>query len=179
MTENLVKWLFVCGCFLAAAVCPKPAGKRDKRLLCLALGCTAAADFLILITPCKGAGVFVFCFAHAFHIFRCSAGGWRRFALPAAAVFSALNVAARFPLYINCAVYAALACAGVCAALARARRERSASSRIAAAGMVMFACCDAAVALYNTVLKHDAALAAIWLFYAPSQAFLALSAYDI
>ena len=194
MIDNYVKFSFIFLCFLIALgsywFCRS---KRDWAYLAAAMGFTVVSDFLLLIVGNYPAGVFTFCFVHVMYILRVR-GGWgvvrNWVAVPIMAgvlfflfflIFLILRRALPILIILG-AVYALLFSANLIFHLKYYKRGGP-NRRIMLSGLILFVLCDIHVLLFNL---HDfIAVPAwvgdwgrmwIWVFYAPSQLLLGVSA---
>ncbi|MCL2350874.1 MAG: lysoplasmalogenase, partial [Defluviitaleaceae bacterium] len=154
--------------------------------LMAALVATLVADFFLVIHRVYPLGVGIFWFAHAFYALRF--GGRRAawflpLALPVAGM---IWLVTRDLLVALAAGYITLFIISyTCMIIAlKAKKYPPPNHFLAAAGMTLFVFCDIFVAIFNLggmgLIQNHAiamfAVDAIWLFYAPAQICLALSA---
>ena len=152
------------------------------------MGLTLIADYFLVLTHNHRAGVFVFCFAHMVYILRVSIDrkeammkivgtcvkGSIVFIL---ALFLNLDI-----LIVLAVVYAGLFIKNLTTHFKHCRFNR----RLILAGLVLFALCDIHVLMLNLPHYIPAVPQAvaewggfwIWVFYAPAQFLLSLSAVD-
>jgi len=177
---DIIRFGFVAACAAAAFYL-----RGDKWLL-IAFLFTMSADACLLLLNWHTAGVTVFVFAQIAYVRRAS-GNWKALRLyPLALILpTALCLAGQPLLLCVSALYGQTLLWAVFAAAAahKAGRMPVWRGRLACIGMVLFLGCDICVALFNlsaagidSPALSAAAGALIWVFYAPSQALLALSA---
>lgn len=133
----------------------------------LAAGLTLCADFFLIFTQYYAAGLAFFLLVQAAYIqyLRGRAFRWQYLAaLPFAACLPVPVLGCAYALLFLCHFYFAIKKAGV---------GRGVAARLYALALVLFAACDVAVAwgYFHTPMPGVA-----WLFYAPSQLLLALTA---
>lgn len=163
-----------------------------------AMGFTLASDYFLVLLHSHRSGVFVFCFVHIFYILRVSDNWEKSMAKIAATIFGGLLIFAVFifvpvlplpdPLIVFAIVYAALFIQNIIAHIQYHRRGGAkllTNRRLMLAGIILFALCDIHVLLLNLPqylpLPHSIAVWGgiwIWVFYAPSQFLLGISAVN-
>lgn len=157
---------------------------RGERLICLALGLTAWADWYLLVCNRRYAlGVGIFCgvqLCYLVRILRENGGrSWwgARLFLSLGAVGTLFALGAATLVNVLAAVYF---CNFLCnAALSLSLKGRR--LRLFAVGLVLFLCCDVWVGAFNAPELLPAAFYAfarvgMWLFYLPAQVLIVLSA---
>jgi len=186
MTIDFIKFLAIVICFAIAITGRNALNGRDYRLLSAALLFTLFADFFLVILHNYPIGVAFFCVVQVLYNVRF--GGKKRLKiLPFVLVIPAVI----FAVYGNILVAVSLVYAQLFflsyAAMVRSVRKGAwpaPNSLLVFIGMTAFFLCDICVAIWNLGeinVEVSAAVAnfanyAIWLFYAPSQICLALSA---
>lgn len=176
-------WIITCF-FISVSYGTKVFDPKDALLLRLALLLTVMADFCLLITGNKLAGVLFFCIVQL--IYHVRYRGFRPtkkllFILPAVFFFTKIilqldTLIAVASVYATCFLFSLL---GVWEAW-KAKKYAFSNSVLIITGMLLFMLCDIHVALFNidlniTAPQYQLILFLIWLFYAPSQFLLALS----
>jgi len=186
MHYTIVKFTLIVICLIIAVLTRKEAlNRRDWAFLVMALIFTLGADFFLLVVPNYVVGVTIFWGAHIFLALRFGGGRiWPFFflALP-------LSIASLFfvgdALVATALVYASLFVISYTTMILALKKKKfpQPNSILIAAGMSLFVICDIFVALFNLggmgLVSHaisEFAVDAIWLFYAPAQLCLALSA---
>ena len=197
MIDNYIKFSIIALCFIVAIGSYRFCySKRDWAFLAAAMGFTLASDYFLVLVHNYRAGVFVFCFVHMIYILRVSdnwekslmkigatiLGGWLAFVIfafiPALPILDTLIVFA--------VVYAALFIQNIVAHIKLYQRDSGfpmVNRRLMLAGMILFALCDIHVLMFNLprFIPISPAIAAwgyawMWVFYAPSQLLLSISA---
>lgn len=186
MTFNPVfKFIFVTGCLVVAIVSGlRCHSRRDWLWLVGGLGFTVLADYFLVLRDEHLLGVAAFCFAHVCYIFRAVEFKKRVLGLVAFASFLAIWATGVFivqSVIVVAGLYALLFCINIIVNI-KARRPRP-NYWLVLAGLILFALCDINVMLFNLPqymgVEHgfDFAFTLIWVFYLPSQALLAASAF--
>jgi len=182
-----LKFAFVVICFLIALVTYKfCVSRRDWLWLVTGLGFTVGADYFLVLENNHLYGVAVFCFAHVCYINRArEKASWILFAVTAVLVTVALFFASVIALAL---VYAVLFCANIFVNFRFFKDEKTRLPKrnrtLILAGLILFALCDINVLLFNLPNYINAPqwfamfFMLIWVFYLPSQAILAVTAYD-
>ena len=205
ITDSIVKFSFVALC-LTIALCSRGFchSKKDWGFLVSAMGFTLMSDFFLVLLHNYRMGVFLFCFVHVFYIFRVRGSSdkiKKRLAKINGAIFiMAMVVFAIFafapflpqfdPLVVLAVVYASFFVQNL---IVHVKYYRSndpealpmLNRRLMLAGLILFALCDINVLLFN-LPNHvpfpqavaDLGLSLIWVFYAPSQLLLSVSAVN-
>lgn len=170
-------WLKYSGillCLLYALLCALRGGDR---LVAPALAFTAAADWFLLVrNDHLILGIALFLVVQALYYLRL-----RHFRSP-----GHLWLRAMLALLLGMAVFAAglpsllnlLAVLYFSQLLSNAILAWSARRRLFAAGLVLFACCDICVGLFNLGMFLSFTSVGMWLFYLPSQVLIVLSAKE-
>ena len=176
--------------FAIVAVCASVSfALRGDKWLLSAMCFTVLADACLLLLEWNEAGVAVFCLAQLSYVKRAGIT-WRRLR---AAVFlllipSVLLVMRQPFLLCLSALYAQTLLFAIAATIRAWHTGQFGKwrGRLAAIGMLLFLGCDICVALYNLTVAglnmpqlSSIAGNLIWLFYAPSQALLAVSAKEM
>ena len=190
MIDNYIKFAFIGLCFLIA-LCSYwfCYSKRDWAYLVSAMGFTLTADFFLVIRHSYHVGVLVFCFVHMAYIMRVrgESPSYSKFSVAIAFMIGILIgiflPALGFPLLVRLAtLYAFLFAVNIIAHIKYYRRGGH-NRRIMLAGLILFALCDIHVMLFNLPhflpVPHEIALWGqrwIWVYYAPSQLLLSVSA---
>ena len=159
---------------------------RNDHLLILALLFTFLSDTILVWTPWELVGVYCFCFAQFFHLTRLSKGRPKFLILYFVLVFLLFIFATLRginPLYAIAVVYAGSLVTNVILAGRWYLRDRQDfHARCAFYGFILFLACDICVGTQH--LMTDGVFPAqllpivsylIWLFYYPSQVFMANS----
>jgi len=199
MIDNYIKVLFIALCFIIALCsywfCHS---KRDWAYLTGAMGLTLVSDYFLVLTNNHSTGVFVFCFVHILYILRVSDNREKSAAQIATTIFIGAVVFAAFvfvpmlpflhPIIVLTLVYTALFIQDIIAHIKyyKSKKEEAlpiVNRRIMLAGLILFALCDIHVLMFN--LPHYLPVSPaigmwgrmwIWVFYAPSQLLLSISA---
>ncbi|MCL2397940.1 MAG: lysoplasmalogenase [Defluviitaleaceae bacterium] len=187
MDVNFAKFFAVVICFMLA-VCNREyaLNKRDNMLLVAGLACTLVADFFLVVLFIYPPGLVFFCTAQILYIVRFG-GGRNAQKLPLVAVMPLVYFVIFGDILVALAlVYAQLFLISYIWMIRAVRRKiyPAPNSWLIFAGMTLFMLCDINVAVWNLgrmgVVTHEGVISvangAIWLFYAPSQVCLALSA---
>lgn len=187
MDNNIVKFTAIIIC-LAIAVSSKQhvLGRRDHILLCLAMFGTVAADFFLVVLFVYPPGLLFFCAVQTLYAARFGGGKALR-AAPAVVILPIMYFAWTGDLLITLALaYAQMFLLSYgCMVRAFVRKKYPGPNNwLILSGMTLFVMCDVSVAIWNLwrmgVIESETAgrlaESAIWLFYAPSQVCLALSA---
>jgi len=172
---NYVKLGFIVVCFLIALYYKKP----------YAALFTVVADYFLVIHVMNETGVTIFVAAHLCYIIRFS--GNRKlllfcllFAIPAFAAAWAVGRQFGYYLVFISAMYAQCFLLSVFCALNGffCKRFPRPNGVLIVVGMMLFILCDICVLIFNVVVGDASRIAfnLIWVFYAPSQLLLALSA---
>lgn len=133
----------------------------------LAAGLTLCADFFLIFTARYAAGLAFFLLAQLAYIWRLRGLPFRR------RYFAVLLPALFLPIPILGGIYALLFLCHFYFAAKKARAYRSVSAMLYVLALMLFAACDSTVAWgYFTQPAPEI----VWLFYAPSQFLLALTA---
>jgi hypothetical protein len=177
-----VKFAFVAFCFvLALGSFFVRRSRRDWLFLCAAMGFTVVSDYFLIINGREAWGVFIFCFAHAAYILR--VGGAWRWVLPCA-FFGALAFGYTGDTLLGLAVAYGLIFLLNLTFHVFYYREKKPNRKIMLTGLLLFALCDVHVLLFNLSRYIYApelteyGYAMIWVFYAPAQLLLGVSAMD-
>jgi len=201
MTMDKLRFLYVLMCaLLPYAYTKKALSRGDHALLTLCLAGTATADGLILLLGQNTAGVWVFCAVQIGYIARYGLAVARnvknskaRRRLTATGLTALLLLCAwavwlykgtNWPAQTRAACVYAPCLAGSVGFAAAAFIQKAypfPNKLLILAGMVCFLLCDIHVGLYNLGIGYGWVnlgniVTVIWLFYAPSQLLLALSA---
>ena len=160
------------------------------------MGFTLASDYFLVLANNHRVGVFVFCFVHMIYILRVS-DHWEKSIVKIGATISGGGlIFAIFifvpalppldPIIAFALVYAALFIQNIIAHIkysCRGRQELIINRRLMLAGIILFALCDIHVLLFNLpyylpvpAIVGTWGLIWIWVFYAPSQLLLSISA---
>ncbi len=165
-----VKYASVILCLLASL---RNLRTRDGSIVVLALACTAAADWFLLIqNRYYLTGVLLFLAAQTAYCARLALcrGGICRMLLPVR-VFPVLLL-----FFINTlTAVSALYFMNLCCNAVEAWSLSGRPMRIFAAGLTLFACCDICVGAYNLGLLTSFTGVGMWMFYLPSQVCIVLS----
>ena len=199
MVDNYIKVLFIALCFIIALcsfwLCHS---RRDWAYLAAAMGLTLVSDYFLVLTNNHTAGVFVFCFVHIIYILRVSEDREKSIAQIAAVIFVGMFVFALFifvpmlpyvhPIIVLTMVYTVLFIRDIIAHIRYYQCKRTEAlpvinRRIMLAGLLLFALCDIHVLMFNLPHYFPVSPAIgmwgrmwIWVFYAPSQLLLSMSA---
>jgi len=176
-----IKFAFVGGCLLVALI--SGFWCRDKKdWLCLVGGLvfTVLSDAYLVMEQEHLSGVAVFCFVHVFYIFRAVEISKKIFAafFGFVALWSVLLVLKSVIIFAM--LYAFLFAVNIFVNY-KTRRPKL-NYFLVMAGLILFALCDINVFLFNLPQYlgvpdfFPSAFALIWIFYLPSQIFLAVSA---
>jgi len=188
LTANTIKFSIIVVCFFVAAgsyfFCNS---KKDWAYLMAAMGFTLLADYFLVIAFNYRVGVFIFCFAHIAYILRVSDNkkkslqwiispfvfGWLYYYLFGTWMSQLQTLAF---------IYAILFAVNLGTHIKRYRYINN--RRLILTGLILFVLCDIHVLMFN--LPHhlpmiptavsDWGRTWIWVFYAPSQILLCLSA---
>jgi len=163
------------------------------------MGFTLVSDFFLVLVHNYRAGVFTFCFVHIIYIFRVSDNKVKSVFKIFTTIFSGILVFVFFNLFpflpqldilvIFAMVYAYLFVQNLATHIRYYRRDDAnalplINRRLMLIGLILFALCDVHVLLFN-LPQHipyfpqalaDWGLTWIWVFYAPSQLLLSISA---
>ncbi|MCL2754076.1 MAG: lysoplasmalogenase family protein [Defluviitaleaceae bacterium] len=189
MERDIIKLTVVVICFIIAFMGKKSAiNRKDHFLLVLALLATVAADYFLLIPRNYVIGVAVFCFAHIFYVLRFGgAKSWRLLplALPLPVILLFLN---HDILIVVASAYLSLFMLSYSTMIHAVRHKKypPINNILIFAGMTLFVLCDISVVIfnagmhgfYNNLAIETFAEHIIWLFYAPAQICLAISARE-
>ena len=187
MDNNFIKFAIIIICVAIAAAAARNAhDKRDGAFQLAALCLTLAADFFLVLMFAYVPGVLFFCAVQLVYIRRF--GGVRALALAGAAlILPAAFLILYGDLLITVAlIYAQLFLYNFVLMLRALPRFPRPNAVLILLGLSLFVLCDISVAIWNLgrmgVIGNNElvffANSAIWLFYAPSQVCLALSAMD-
>lgn len=157
--------------------------REDAQLLILGLFFTLVSDAFLLFSSMREVGIASFMFAHLCYIKRFRPGTFKTFLIIAVTgiIICLAGVLAGYSLPYG-DMLGAVYCLLIFTATVTAFRSNlpKINKRLACAGMVLFILCDTNVAICNSAPAGSAltlaAFPLIYLFYIPSQAFLALSA---
>ena len=201
MVDDYIKFAFIALCFIIALVSYWFSNsKRDWAFLALAMGFTLTSDYFLLLTSRHATGVLIFCFVHIIYILRVSFDwekslmkigatvciGWLILAI--SAFTPLLPHFNRNPIIIFAAIYAALFIQNIIAHVKYYRYNGQdalplINRKIMLIGLVLFALCDIHVLMFNLPLYLNVPPAIgiwgrtwMWVFYAPSQLLLCISA---
>jgi len=190
MTENYIKFAYICLCFLIALgsywFCRS---KKDWAWLSVAMGFTLISDYFLVIARNYPFGVFTFCFVHMLYIYRVTPDSkkTRLFGFAVAVLINVLVflVTLRYvpALIAYSAIYATLFSINLIVHI-KYYRNGGPNRHIMLLGLILFALCDIHVLMFNLPQFVPAispeigvwGLRWIWFFYAPSQMLLSLSA---
>jgi len=188
MINEYVKFCIILICFSLVIFNKKwQIDSKSNTYLSCAMFFTVFADFFLVILNIYTLGVFVFCFAHVFHIRRYG-GNFSKFYL----IILILPIIAYFWFYdllVSLALlYAQFLILSCIWAIITAKRQNMPfiNANVILAGMGLFLLCDISVALSYAAtagfisksnISHIANVL-IWLFYVPSQLLLAFSGYN-
>lgn len=193
MIDNYMKFLFVVLCFIIALGSYWfRHSKRDWGYLNIAMGFTVVSDYLLLIAHNNLAGVFTFCFVHIAYILRVTRNKERSLSLIAASICGGAISLSLFtfvpalhridPLIVVGLVYASLFIQNLVAHIQYFRNDGS-NRWIMLLGLILFALCDIHVLMFNLhqfiIVPPEIGIWGrmwIWVFYAPSQVLLSISA---
>ena len=182
MNSNPVKYASILLC-LAYALWAALVWRGD-RLVCLALGLTAWADwYLLMLNRNYSLGVGIFCGVQLCYLVRIARenGGHSWWGTRLALMFGAGVLLAMWEELdvLNCvaAVYITNFLCNVGLSLGLHGRRM----RLFSLGLILFLCCDVWVGVFNRpellpVGLYDFARVGMWLFYLPAQVLIALSA---
>ena len=162
--------------------------RKDWAFLTAAMGFTLVSDFFLVITHDYRFGVFTFCFAHMAYILRVSDDKVMSLMRIGAAMIGGglvFIVVRPDPLIVFAVVYAALFVQNFFGHIKYYRNGilPIVNRRLMLAGIILFALCDIHVLMLN--LPHFLPVPPeiglwggmwIWMFYAPSQILLSISA---
>ena len=199
MIDNYVKFFFIALCF-SIALCSYwfCRSKKDWAYLAAAMGFTMVSDYFLVLAHNYRAGVFVFCFVHIAYILRVS--GWAATGNHLEKSLSKIGaiicggglifVVFAFvpalpwvdPLIVLAIVYASLFAQNFADHI-RYYRQGGPNRKIMLTGLILFILCDIHVMLFNLPnflpVPPEIGLWGwrwIWVFYAPSQLLLSVSA---
>jgi len=199
MSIYALKFSYVAVCFIIALTTFYFShSKKDWLCLSAALALTLISDYFLVLTHNHAVGVFLFCFVHIAYLLRISgnkdkslAGIWAA-ALAGAALYVVILIIPIFPglnlLLSLAAVYALLFLQNLVAHIKYYRSNNEGelpkfNKGLILAGLILFALCDIHVMLFNLPnfvqvpqFVSTWGRAWIWVFYAPSQMLLSLSA---
>ncbi len=155
-------------------------------MLIFALLLTFLADTVLVWTDWVVAGVYIFCFAQFMHLLRLSKARLEHIFSWAAAIsilFAILVIQGFQPIYVIASIYAIVLVSNLYLATNRYRQHRTDfKARCAFYGFVTFVCCDCCVATRFLALDGHLTVAVlpmvnflVWVFYYPSQVFIANS----
>lgn len=138
----------------------------------LPLFLTLLCDYLLLFTNYYLQGVALFCLVHLFYL---------RLFLPCLEsvpspcfIFLLFLVLLRLPLEALCCLYALAFLLHIVVALSSYKKCPFLPNKLYFYGLLLFLLCDVCVALSH-LTNHAFLFSMIWLFYGPSQLFLAIS----
>ena len=178
--SDTLRFMLVAACVLVAFI------QRGDWYLLIAMVFTTVADAFLLLLGWHEAGVAVFVFAHIAYIRRANRNWkWARL-YPLTFLAPVVLLLLKQPSLLALSVLYGQSILWAAAATLRAwkaGRKPRVRWACAALGMALFVGCDICVVLYNLDMAgiHLPALSRaagdiIWVFYAPSQALLAVSA---
>lgn len=154
-------------------------------LLQIALAFTLLSDVILAVNNVAFLGVFVFVFAQFFHFMRLTEFDSRFFLVFLGSLTAIIYVTSLFglePMFVIGAFYAFLLVANLGISVVWYRRARTQSALSAMVGFLLFVLCDSCVAISYfarigilPLAIHSYMDYMAWVFYYPSQVFLANS----
>ncbi|MCL2197987.1 MAG: lysoplasmalogenase [Defluviitaleaceae bacterium] len=177
------KFAFIACCLIVALFSyARCYSKKEWSLLVCGLGFTLLADYFLVLSEQHLFGVAAFCFVHVFYIFRAvEFKKWMILPLVGVGVVWAAALSGGFVVFMA-GLYALLFATNIFINFKTKARRPKVNFYLVMVGLILFALCDINVMLFNltryTGISHgfNASFTLIWVFYLPSQAFLALSA---
>ena len=177
-------WPKYAGILLCLAFACLAAVRGGDRLIPFALACTALADlFLLVLNRYYPLGVAIFLVVQTLYLLRLRRDGadsapWLRAGLALILALAVYGLGLLSPLNLLVCLYFSQLLSNTCLAWTVKGR----SQRLFALGLTLFVGCDVCVGIFNLPgLLPDAlyqfSRIGMWLFYLPSQALIALSAY--